>query len=867
MKKEILKIAGVKTEKEFYSKFPSEEDFMKIHGKEFKALLGASIRKAPNGDVIPPEYQSEYEEWIASNKGSGVNPASVQDTGDKLTKLTDAIGKYSGPASNVMKGIKAFGEQKKQLASAKQWRDVSKVALEASRTRPEQSERRYVRPEDIVNTGQEFFPIYGVGTNILAKDGVSLRNKVGGNLGETHNTYSPSNLYDDLGYEPLNDSTKEKSFNYGGKIPYAEFGFSDIVKKFGPSAEKFTDIVTADNAGSSVGGGIGEIAGSVFGGPIGGTIGKIGGQLIGGMLDRTQQKIKKAKAITQQNVNLMGVNQESQGLQEQYSSFMEDGGTVSPYKWVSHTWNPQVITKFGDVDMKDLHKIATEGMDTLRSGGHIRQNYVYPQDEFALGGELQVYKGEAEPISKNPYLPDGGETVMFRGPSHEDGGIPISYGKNPVEVEGGEPAVKLEDGGTGEDNLVVFGNLPIHNSYIPLLGDEKAKGKKFKNYIADLSKVENRQNKIIEDSTNKLNDLSPVTSIDKLQLSSYKANLMGANMRLKEIAEKKENAAMLQNAINETAKENGLIAEDLAKGKIKKAKNGIRESLGDIKEMTIRTPTIPENYKTPELVTSDFSIPTPREKSFPWETMINGILPYIRPSDRESLDPQQVAGEMYALSTNQLEPVQAQTYTPELSVPSDISLQDVMNENIADYRAASRMAGYNPAAQAMLNAQKYKANQQVLGEQFRLNQAEKEKVFGQNRDILNQAKLTNLGILDKQYERQAGAKSATKATTLAALNSISDKYLKNKLENRTLQTYENLYNYRFDELGRAINMNPLAEFNLSGRQTTGRELPEGYEYIYNKEGQPIDIKKSSAKGTSSKMTSRNGSIVKAVRNL
>ena len=35
MKDQILKLAGVKTEKQFYKKFPSEEAFMKVHGKAF----------------------------------------------------------------------------------------------------------------------------------------------------------------------------------------------------------------------------------------------------------------------------------------------------------------------------------------------------------------------------------------------------------------------------------------------------------------------------------------------------------------------------------------------------------------------------------------------------------------------------------------------------------------------------------------------------------------------------------------------------------------------------------------------------------------------------------------------------------------
>jgi hypothetical protein len=35
---------------------------------------------------------------------------------------------------------------------------VTDVQLAASRTRPEQIERKYVRPEDTMNTGEEFFP-------------------------------------------------------------------------------------------------------------------------------------------------------------------------------------------------------------------------------------------------------------------------------------------------------------------------------------------------------------------------------------------------------------------------------------------------------------------------------------------------------------------------------------------------------------------------------------------------------------------------------------------------------------------------------------------------------------------------------------
>jgi hypothetical protein len=44
MKDQMLKIAKVKSEKEFYKKYPTEEAFMKAHGKELKkAAMGKSM--------------------------------------------------------------------------------------------------------------------------------------------------------------------------------------------------------------------------------------------------------------------------------------------------------------------------------------------------------------------------------------------------------------------------------------------------------------------------------------------------------------------------------------------------------------------------------------------------------------------------------------------------------------------------------------------------------------------------------------------------------------------------------------------------------------------------------------------------------
>jgi hypothetical protein len=200
-----------------------------------------------------------------------------------------------------------------------------------------------------------------------------------------------------------------------------------------------------------------------------------------------------------------------------------------------------------------------------------------------------------------------------------------------------------------------------------------------------------------------------------------------------------------------------------------------------------------------------------------------------------------------------------------------------LNANQSDFNALLRASGRNPEAASALAAQKYAANSKVLGEQFRLNQANKAGIYNANINTMNEAQLTNLNILDKQYQRQEQAKSTTKATNLEALKSITDKYAQNKLANRTLATYENLYNYRYDPNFRAKNMNPLAKFNtptvtgnipiydnngnIVGYQKPDGGAPAGATPPYVAPGS----RKTEEKPKSA--VSRNGSIVKALKNL
>ena len=672
-------------------------------------------------------------------------------------------------------------------------------------------------------------------------------------------------------------------------------------------------------------------------------IGKFAGQTLGNVLDRKAEKTEAFNERTQGNIEQMAFNQGTQGLQAQNASYMKDGGIL----------NPQIINQFGNYKLSQLLQ-PDPTMDTLRAGGHLK-SYTPPseramytgREQFAMGGDLETHwGGYAEPMSYNPYLPEGGETVMFRGKSHDESdgkgntGIGITYGDSPVEVERGEPAVQLKNG--GDNSLTVYGNLKVPKFGAEMIGAPKAAGKKFKNYVADLSKTEQKQNKLIDKAVTELDSLDVNNPYDLLKFESYKANMLGANQKLKSIADEKIKLADLQSAINDTAEEYDLVADDLAQGKVKKAQSGTRirggattyqpglasfvnsqlatmsqapqtaTQVGPVKRESstpnksnksdnskkkvnrekvelINLPTntledlrskikdrtglfspiaIPESIDKAGLaqrpVASTTQAAGSDEEKFNWMDIVNQVLPYVRPTDAEALDPRQLSGEMLALAQNQLEPVQAQTFQPQLTTPYDISLQDIVNENEADYRAAQRMIGYNPAALAALNAQKYQANQKVLGEQFRLNQSMRDKVFADNRAMLNQTGFKNLEIFDQQYGRQQEALSKTKATTQAALNSISAKYLQNQAENRTLQTYENLYNYRFDPRFRAMNMNPLAQFNLEGAGSSALPFanmtPEEIE-LYAKQLKVAQDKQK-------KMTTgKNGALVKAIKSM
>jgi hypothetical protein len=1076
MKDQILKIAKVKSEKEFYKKYPSEEAFMKAHGKAFKkAAMGSKMVNDQLHQLTdfgnPPIAQDGT--WLSGVPGLGTSQATYNsstgmfdsakgfvtkaDTEALTPKASSAGGFDAGAAGmaglqgigKVIGGIEAIAAQKKAQKKSQQSAELSGLSLQAQQTM-KPPKNQYVRPEDsLVQPGQLGNP-YGTGTNYLQAQNGTM---IGGNPTEIQNTYAPTgDLYQDLGYEPLEESYKQ--YRRGGNVPKAEFG------------EYFQDSGQAQ-IGSAVGGAVAQ----GFGLPpaVGELVGKVAGNLLGGAKDA--RKLQAQKDKTALNTSMMGFEQaRSQGP---LNANLEHGG------WVSHDWQPQVFAKFGEYDAKDLLKPPHDA-DMLRSGGHLAQvGYTAPSAEalytgrpdmpqaqlglamaplagfamgankgaidmfqnseranqlksalasgmmnyggkMALGGELQIGDGGyAETLSYNPNLP-GGEIGMFRGASHDNGGIQTQYGENGVEVEGGEPFTILEDngsedgnnleGGGSKENLVVFGNIKINKEIADLMGDPKAKGKKFKTYIADVAKNDAKQLKTIQKGLDLIEEYDGNSSYDKLGMNSGMANLMGAKAQQKINADKIKEAGLVQDSIHQTARQLGVKSDKLAEGKLEKEKDpsmiaqkgivtpftrkntmtnafieGNRSKIdpnpnnynaqllqqllgqslyGGPSQAATVTPFTRENTMTKEFIEGNRSKTPPaksaasssskgkgkaksqeyvpptavnltdsRQDNYTWNTpqdlpnvsssslpnvsssdlpeafseigndktfagkalqflgkgidkygntVLSNLAPYLRPSNaNDDLPPDQLYPEYFALATNQLDPVQAQKFQPMLDTPYDISFNDQINAIDSQARAAIRAGGNNPAAQSLIMAQAIEAKNRVLGEQTRVNQANKMGVYDKNRAMLNDAQLKNLQILDQQYVRQAQAKSNTKAQTQAALSSIAAKTAQQRATNRKLAIMENMYGFRFSPSGRAINMNAPAQFNMSGSMagTSQRGLAPGLGYTYDDQQQIIGTRRIPKSNQPSidelddlgkngkKIKARNSSIVKALKNL
>jgi len=661
MKAQFLKISGHKNEKDFYKEFPTIDSFMAKHGAKLRAQYGDQIppyvdtslgtvagganrfslnqfgmqnTAAPNPNAgvgfTPTNFfakQTPFDPNATSKAWAAKNPTvgnqMPEDIGynanigaQKSMDTGKAIQTGIGMVDKVIGGFKALKAEKQALKSAKQWNKVSEVALQASKTRDvnERTDiadtaartRKALMP---TITGEELYPVTGVGTNVLTKFGGKM---MGG--GEIQNTYAPQDMYKDLAYEPLGESTfgfqpmpetqimkayKEGGYLYpkafwgsimssiGGSMGSSAAGsaagsagggmFSGMGKNFmgalggggggqggsntgagiaagGDAASSLAGSITGNNAGSQIGGGFGEAAGSLFG-PIGDAIGKTAGTLIGGLLDKNPKRIKKNQEQMMGNIgNMSGVSTIG-NFQNQYSGVFEHGGAMNEYP------NPRIIKYFGEHNVNDLLR-RDPMMDTLRTGGNIRSNEV---------GDIRIAEnGRLEPISYNPYTAGSGVTSMIQGPSHDRGGVNINYNGNMVEAEGGEPISERQDGGDVGPAAVITGDQTFNKMgahEIPELAEYA--GKKVKHIQKDLAEKDAKLNKLQAKNTKALNEFEPKNQIDKLTFNSLHMNEKGVTEQYKRNALKTQSLIAYQDAINQEAESRGLDAGALSRGQVK----------------------------------------------------------------------------------------------------------------------------------------------------------------------------------------------------------------------------------------------------------------------------------------------------------
>jgi hypothetical protein len=1011
MKAHILKIAGAKNEKDFYSKFPTEASFRAKHGKELDDLL----RMQNGGDTNKNGIPDAFENFQPNIQGPGPLPGPqarnypsigttptpqvnvpgnigmIDKNGNNLPDYLEGqdaqvnqpvmgpenqkgntlnnIGDMIPGIGSVVEGFKALKAEKQAYKGAQQWNQVSGVARKASETQDVNArtdiadtlrKQRQARIPTI--TGEELFPVYGAGrkgasSNLLTRHGGKMNYG-----GEIMNTFDPYDIYDDGGYEPLDESNQMKSYAYGGPMAAGGMSFGDILGAgkdssfdwtgFGNASGSLAGAVQGNNAGAQIGGGVADAFSMIPGvGPIAGALAKPVFSTIGGMLDRYPGKTEAQQRQMMGNMAAMSGSNALRGFQNEFSG-------------------------------------------SFRHGGSLRTNSV---------GDIKTLSGGyLEPISYNPYTEGTGITSMIKGQSHDESngrhsGVLMQYAAHgssepDVEAERGEPVSERNLNGDGT-SAIIAGDQTFNKMGASLYPDlSKYQGQKVKNIQKKIAERDAKLNKARTKNTNALNKLELETTHDKLSLNSFNMNEKGIDSRYATNANEANNLLQYQEATNATAEEWGVDAGQLSRGKLKFNKTQTAAEGKELKPEDIEPPKgargnidpnmvfsqpgrmagaldqtpigisnpnamfqSPEAYEkyrqetfkayddpeiakqlvnyfltyegpdqadvrakmssqptykamvakarelatdyqpgryhintgafqkpAPPAATPAQTTPTnPNYQTTPyrdngWETIAGQIMPWMRKTPGEPLLGDQLAGEMYALSNNQVEPVQANFYRPQLDVPYDISLQDQLNENQADFNSMQRAVGNNPEALAALAAQKYMGNSRVLGEQFRLNQAKKDQVYSGNRATLNDAQLKNLSIADQQYARQAQAKSNTKLATQEALNSIASKIGQNRLENRTLQTYSNMFpQYSYNKNFSIQNTGAPASFYINQGIYSPDQEPYTHGPLYDRYGRVVNMgpiqqsatEKPKEETKKEEKTGRYGSLIKAFKNL
>jgi hypothetical protein len=830
--------------------------------------LGYSLSGNPTGQQFDlsgspisglSSQQSLISQGAASNSGGGGNMLG------QLGGMTDIPGKLVG-------GITKLIAEKQQRKHAEQWRDVSGIQLQASQTEDIDANRQLTdnmtkRRQMMmpVNTGEEFFPIYGTGTNPLAKDGKKIKGK--------------------------------KAMS------------GAMTSMIGQNLNKVTGALYGDNAGVDLGGTLGSTAGQLVGGPLGGMIGEQIGKFAGWALDSNPRKIEKANDETFRNANMMAFNNMQHSNQymragghlKDYTSPSEEamqtfamggdlqtygGGYAQPVSNNPYSESPTV--KFigdshdnGGIDMTYSNKpVEVEGGEfgkeiNAKDGksfivyGNMKPNKEYLELAGLSEFKGKKFKGIADILSKkekaqsniidkstkqledfNPITPFdrlkmNSITANMKGAdmnfaSIEKKKTDTANLQQAMLEESEERGIDPEDFAKGKFKQAKKGISIPKAEY----GMEPYKGYVSTREVSpgwtnDIHRANDLWNMIDAIKSQSLNNSQKQDIVNKLNAQHSKS--------LPPIDRQKNNSYVPYTLPEENIDFNSFESTPV-------------DNKLDMRDF--QSAPVQNKYYTES---SDQSIS--KEQQIPWWMQTaNSLIPNLIPPydiQRPNFGP-----EGLAASLNQETPVPMQTFQPSLTSPYKVSLQQQRNNNNAIFRAAQRMMPYNSAVQANLAAQLYDANAGVSEKEFILNQERENQTYAQNRQALDNAQLHNLQAYDQQSARQSQAKSNTKAEKIAIAKSVADKMAKYEEEKYISRMEQSRNNFRVDAQGRPVNWNGLAQFDTSGnnartnmnRSVSG--IPEDWMTLYDEHGNFQGAKKR----TNIKKV-LNGTIVKALKNI
>lgn len=467
--------------------------------------------------------------------------------------------------------------------------------------------------------------------------------------------------------------------------------------------------------------------------------------------------------------------------------------------------------------INQTYNAARQGDEQARQLRRRGETEIYHPYQYGNGSEVLYRQGGKVPgksirqISVNMF---SRPVMEFNGPRHEEGGIPLQYGNQQVEVEGDETGYISQTG-----DMHVFGNLVVPGTRM-----------KFKTASKKLAAAEIKANRQMARAGKILEDVEdPDDPFQAAHLNSGMVQAQAATRQQAALTWAKENLGHLQESMLQYAAERGIAPDQLfgtARYGKKIAPDGItlpaRRSIDPWALPEIPEPVLQgarmanpaaglkldkiNTINRMEFTGKDQAIKSTAGKL--QQTIPKTVTPlpakdelyaYQTPTYNDPLSFGQIAPEIFTLGTNRVDTVPFQHFTPALYTPYQVSYRDQLQENNATFKALVGSMRANAPALSQLAANKYQADAAVLGSEYRANQAARNQVTNQNTELLNQAQLQNLAFAERAETAKGQNEAATRATTREALRSISAKALQQKATNanRTLMN-QMIPNYRYD---------------------------------------------------------------------